>query len=339
MRTPYVAAAVLGFALAGCASGAGPGSTNPPLGGASSSLRSPLMALPTPRPSVLYYADNTDTAYSISQDASGPTVPARKFWPTGGNEFISSMATLADGRLAIVEDQVVGSIRKCRIVIQPANGNGSAWVANWFCEPNTYTIPHAVGRNTLGGVDVLYDDLTLQVERIRRFSANGTVASTLDVGVGSQVLGTNTDSNGYDYIVGHTGSALEVIKYDATATNAANPLADFTVALGNNAWGAAVAPDQTLYLIQDEFPNQMIVAIAGNAIVRTIGPFPLWHVSAIAVDELGKLYVALNSGATTNPPASNIRVYAPDANGHPLPLKIITPQLNGAKIMSLATDN
>ena len=274
----------------------------------------------------------------MSQAASGLTAPARTFVPTGLHEVISSLATQSDGRLAILEDQTLNNLRTCRIVIEPANAGG-IW-QNWFCSLNQPTIPIGIGRNTFGGVDVLYDDLNLNLNPIKRFAGNGAVVSALNLGVQARVLGTNTDSNGYDYIVAFTSSALEVIKYAQTATSAANPLADFTVPLGGNAWAGAAAPNGTLYFVNQAFPNQSIVAISGGAVTQTIGPFPTWHLQSVAVDAFGRLYVARNPDPATNSAAPNIRVYAPDANGIQQPLKTITPQLTaGTTLMAITTDN
>jgi hypothetical protein len=340
MRTPYFAAAAIGFALAGCAMGGDPGSTVPH-GEAASSARAPLSVKPTIRPSVLYYADNANTVYAVSQGASGSTLPARTIYPSSFYQAsIVSLATLADGRLAVAQDQMVSStVRQCRIVIEPANANGNPYVTNDWCEPNESTVPMAVARNTFGGVDVLYNNITEMSEPIRRFAGDGSIVSTLQPATNTEVLAT--DAAGNDYIVGHFTPTLHVIEYAATATSPANTLADFPVPLGNNAWGSAVAPDNTLYLINGEFPNQTIVAIVGNAVTRTIGPFPNKYVSSIAVDAVGNLYVAMNPDTTIPGTPPIIRVYAPDANGKPLPLKTITPQLagNGNAIMAITTYN
>ncbi len=149
-----------------------------------------------------------------------------------------------------------------------------------------------------------------------------------------------TDNGGHDYLANNQG---EIRKYKGSETNPANDVADCTITAAGGDGPIAVAPDKTIYIvvksqtggIADETIDAITGCTSGTATVsRTIGPFGNQYISALAVDNEGELYVAMN--LLTNAPPATVRVYASFANGKPTPLRIITPSPQTNYIRGLA---
>ncbi len=364
LRRTAVWTAVTFAALAGCSGGGGSilsGGGATQLSPRTVSTFSPSPTpLPTPTPAppngTLYVAGSA-TVFALPLSSNGTTTATRSIKPHPSQSRTNAgIATNADGTLDVLQNYVDNTTTtgRCQIVVEPANANGSPAASNTDCDSTatTGTTGTALARNAAGGFDVVYS--TQSQFLVKRFSSDGaTVASTLTLGppaFAGQFLGT--DSGGHDYLADVNG---EIRKYKATATSVTDSVADCTITAPNADGPLAVAPDKTIYIVDNTtamvppanpLANQQIDAITGcgtgaaaATVSRTIGPFPNQYVSALAVDSQGELYVAMNSNAESNQPPSVIRVYASNANSataKPLPLRIITPSPAMTKIYGLA---
>ncbi len=310
---------------------------------------------PTPAGGTLYVA-TTATTYALPLTGNGTTAATRSITPHPNqtDRVTTAIATNADGTLDVQQlyslatptptplpSASPGVNQHCQTVVEPSNANGSPAATNVNCgsDLTTQTQGDGVARNFSGGFDQLYNTPNIGV--LERYSGDGASlinSMTFPSGTGFWPFYVATDVGGHDYLSNNG----VIRKYKSSETNAANYVASCTFNGYYGSGAMAVAPDKTIYIVQKtegDLANEQIDAItnctSGAATVsRTIGPFPNQYISALAVDNEGELYVAMN--LLTNASPSKVRVYASFAAGTPTPLRIITPSPQTNYIRGLA---
>ncbi|MDB5094359.1 MAG: hypothetical protein JWO85_2460 [Candidatus Eremiobacteraeota bacterium] len=279
-------------------------------------------SVPPPGPQL--YIDAADgNVYAFPLSASGVTAPSRTITPHPNDvnhQSIQSIATLADGKLAILQNTNLSGVARCRVVVEPANASGPSTAQNQWCDPSAAVATYgtAIARNAAGGFDLLYENDTVFATHLNRFGADGaTLVNTMPPIAATLTFAT--DNLGRDYLLSPNG---EVRKYKAATTDGAVTAGDYIVA-GSTFRKIAVAPDKTVYVAYGAFGSEVIVAVVNGIVTRTIGPFGKFDVSSLAVDSLGELYVGL-APLDLNTVAV-LKVFGPTANGKDAPLRILTP--------------
>jgi hypothetical protein len=299
-------------------------------------------ATPLP-PAGTLYAAVTDRAYAYALNAPSGTLTAQRTIVPHPNQVqvLTGVATNADGTLDILENFFTGTgmsqVAHCRVVVESATADGSpAALGTYLCDPADKSQAEGIARNTIGGFDVLFDDVTANEVVLRRFSADGgTVSSTLILDF--VPLYVATDRGGHDYL---DTSGGRIVSYKATTTDPTVRASDVTLA-GNPSLGPiAVSPnaDRTVYVVQGSLGSENVYALApgSSTISRTIGPFTARYVSALAVDSQGNLYVGTNYYSGAGSANSSIQVYGPSANGTPAPARVLVPSPTTNFIRGLA---
>ena len=302
--------------LAGCS-----GSSHATLLPSGSLHASDAATAAVPASGTIYVAD-TDRVYALPIGASGPVAAQRTIvpHPDQTQQTLDGLATAPDGTLYILEHRSKTAGRtttvRCRVVAESATADGSpAALSTTACDPTDQAQGFGIARNTLGGYDVLYQDLQSNALAVRRFANGGaSVGSTLVLNAASGD-GLATDFGGHDYV---DTAAGEILKYKASVTDATVRAEDVQVAGSpSNLRAIAVSPaDFTVYVVEGDPGNETIAAIppGSSTPARTIGPFTMHSVSALAVDAQGNVYVAVNPNGGSYP-YSTIRVYGPNAQG------------------------
>jgi hypothetical protein len=305
------------------------------------------VASPTPSPSptvsptpsgTLYAADIAQVyAYPLGE-ANSPTSAQRVIKPhPTQTQNVFGIATNADGTLDILQTHYVGSqAQYCRVTVESATANGSPQaLGNPLCDPSDTGQGQAIARNTVGGFDVLFPDLTTSKDVVRRFGSDGnSVSSTLVLNFFPSYLAT--DTGGHDYV---DTSGGRIVEYAPGSTDPTTPVYDGTLAgspqLGPIAVSPGVGANRTVYVVDGPITSQYVDALAPHSttIVRRIGPITGHTISALAVDSQGNLYMATASNSTNQ---AKIRVYGPTANGTPPPDRVIVPSPEVFYIRGLA---
>jgi len=338
-RTRGVFAALSIAILAGCGGGAhsvpSDGRTAATLQGGAQKTTSTL------KDGTLYYA-TTSTVYALPLNAKGNAAATRSITPHPEQQGITTaVATNADGTLDVQQNYFDDTGEHCRVDVEPADANGSPASTTVACDATPGTQGDGVARNGFGGFDILYNTPNSFI--VKRFATDGAaLQNTLTLGPpGFAGLYLATDRGGRDYLVNSGG---EIRQYRRHATSVDNTLEDCTVSAFYGDGPLAVASDKAIYLVvrtEGDLANSTIQAItscpaSGPATVsRTIGPFPTTYISAMAVDNAGRLYVGLNAIDGASP--STIAVFDATANGAPAPQRTISPNPGTNFIRGLAT--
>ena len=323
--------------LAGCAGAQTSGSAIPGGLGTSGNARGTVSATVS---GTLYVA-NATSVYAVPLGSNGAQTAQRTITPHPGQtaQTITGIAVNDDGTLDILQRYFNGpgqSQQHCRIVVESASADGSPAANNYQCDAADQTQSEQIARNYFGGFDVLITDVTTNKDLVRRWSADGTsVVNTL--ALDAFPLYFATDKGGHDYLDTVGG---EIFSYRGSTTDPAQKVSDFSISAPNGLQQMAVAPDKTIYVVEGASGSEHIDAFApgSQTVTRTIGPFSVQSVDALAVDSQGELYVALSNNGTVNSantPAV-VRVYDAAASGKPPPLRIITVQPNTFNITGLA---
>ena len=339
-RTRGVFAALSLVILAGCGGGA---HSVPPGARTTESVQSGAQrTTSTLKDGTLYYA-TTSTVYALPLNAKGNATATRSITPHPEQQGITTaVATNADGTLDVQQNYFDDTGEHCRTDVEPANADGSPASTTVACDDTTPgTQGDGVARNGLGGFDILYNTPNSFI--VKRFAADGaSLTNTLTLGPpGFAGLYLDTDRSGGDYLVNSGG---EIREYGRHATSVDNTLEDCTVSAYYGDGPLAVSTEKSIYLVvrtQGDLANSTIQEItscpaSGPAVVsRTIGPFPTTYISALTVDNAGRLYVGLN--AIDGASQSTIAVFDKTANGTSAPTRVISPNPSTNFIRGLTT--
>jgi hypothetical protein len=267
--------------------------------------------------------------------ANGSTVPARRivgFYhastpPAHNGAAAGAVGTAADGTLYVLQNLDAGPMRgECLAIGESATASGSSGALSSFsCSGSR---GYGVARGLAGEVDILVLGYT-GAPAVQRFG-NGRLQSTLSV-PGNGTGGLATDTNGNIFVSSYTATATiagQLSEYAAGAAGGTAPIRTIAAPSGGYFGPIAVARDGTLYatLVVPNFATGgstgSIQAFPPGATSpsRTLGPFAADSVAALACDNGGELYVALNSLVG---PSSRVDVYASGANGSASPIRTI----------------
>jgi len=324
--------------LAGCSGGAHSVTPNSRAAGPPQSALKSASSLAN---GTLYYAD-TSNVYALPLNAKGSATATRTITPHPELQGINTaIATNADATLDVQQNYFDNAGEHCQVSVEPADANGSPPSTDVACDTAPSTQGDGVARNGFGGFDILYNTPNNFI--VKRFANDGaSLTNTLTLGPpGFSPLWLSTDRSGRDFLANNGG---EIRQYRRHGTSIDTTLADCTVSAYYGDGPIAVDTDKTIYLVvktEGDLANSQIQAItscpaSGPAVVsRTIGPFPTTYISAMAVDDAGRLYVGLNAIDGASP--STIAVFPSTANGTPAPTRVIAPNPATNFIRGLAT--
>jgi hypothetical protein len=333
-----VVTALFSFVLAGC--GGGSHSVPAPSHAAAGQQQAGARSTSGLRASgVLYYAD-TSNVYALPLNAKGSVTATRTITPHPENQGINTgVATNVDGTLDVQQNYFDDTGEHCRVTVEPADASGSPTASDVLCDTTSTTQGDGVARNYFGGFDIVYN--TPDAFIVKRFGDDGaTPKHTLTEGLSFPGFYLGTDDGGHDYLADNQG---EIRIYTRHETSVDAPIASCTVSAYYGDGPLAVSENKTIYLMVrggDTLANSSIQAITGctsgpATVSRTIGPFPNSYISAMAVDDQGALYVALNSLDGASP--STIAVFDKTANGAPVPTRVIAPSPSTNYIRGIAS--
>jgi hypothetical protein len=337
------------FFLAGCAGGHSAPALPPPAttGTDASAMHAPLDAI-APTTGTLYFAE-VGVVHAFPLGANGTTSSTRDIIPhPNQSQNIFGVAVNTDGTLDIMETLFNGTNQDdphCRVVVESATASGSppALYTN-LCSGTEQSQADAIAANAFGGYDVLFNAAGAGAtgpNQVARYANDGaSVQSVLTLSDYPYFLAS--DRGGHDYTASGNG-AIEEYRGSQTAGPAIATIAGGALGFINS---VAVSPgaDRTLYVGVGQYnqPNYIdaitLTPPSTYTISRRIGPFGNLYISAMAVDAQGELYVGMNPQSQTSN-VSLVRVYAPDANGKPTPLRIIYPSPETSYVRGLAIAN
>lgn len=323
--------ALVGALIAGCGDRAGTG----PVPTTSTLAHSPrsigagsAVAAGSDSTSGTLYASEERVVHAYPLGSDGTTTAVRSITPhPAQDQYIVGLAVNADGTLDLLEQFYAGGAETatsgyCRVVVESATASGSPpAVGTYLCDSSPTVASEGIAANTFGGYDVAFSDMQ-NTYLIRRFGSDGaTVINTLN----AYTAYLATDRGGHDYLSTFDGTNARVQSYKSTTTDRLQTQWDVTF-IGRSFAQIAVSPqaDRTVYIASGGQGGGInVLAPGATSISATIGPFPNFTISAMAVDAAGSLYVAMWPVSGTS--GSVIRVYAKGTTGKPTPQRIIHP--------------
>jgi hypothetical protein len=286
----------------------------------------------TPAGTLYLASNNVIGAYPLG--ANGPTAPERTITGfTGRNsEAVEAIATAATGELWVVQDAGTSPLSaRCNVIVESATAAGTSGVLNTFaCQSPT---GEAIARGANGQMDVVVDVGCCRV--VRRFLGS-TLVSTFTPPAMFRP-GIATDAAGDLYVV---TASNRVDEFAPNASDGAAPLRTITFAGGYQIGAIAAAPDGTLHVMRRltaagsaPEPEYIDTVLPGATTPsRSQGPWIYNDITALACDDLGELYVAMQA---LDGSGAGVRVFPANASGKPPPLRII-PSPGGAAIKAMA---